>query len=398
MEQSGSPKFIIIGASYAGLVAAAALKCAGRQLRIIERSTDRVRTGGGVVVQPRMLDYLKQHGVAMPDVASIPARIRKIFHADGTVLRMPENAAAYTSWDVLLRELEEVVGDGVIERGVSLVDLPDWGAPGIAELSTGEHARADVIIAADGIGSRARELLVPGIVPTYSGYVAWRGIADERDLSRQTRDTLGDSLSSFRGERTAILLYEIPGADGSISPGKRRVNWVWYHNVGAGTELDNTMRDTGGEVHRSTVGRGQIPGETIARINRIADEDLLEPFAEVVHATREPFVQKIEDLTLPRLVFGRVALIGDAASLIRPHIGSGTAKAVDDAITLAHALSDGCDPELTCLAAWEHTRLEDHLGLAEYARAIAGRLGLGTGTPRPTGSGDTAFAATGGRR
>jgi 2-polyprenyl-6-methoxyphenol hydroxylase-like FAD-dependent oxidoreductase len=137
------------------------------------------------------------------------------------------------------------------------------------------------------------------------------------------------------------------------------------------------MTSHSGYLHRATVPRGDLSAQAIDRMHQLARDDLAEPFQEVVCLTEEPFVQKIEDLSVPRLVFGRVVLIGDAASLIRPHIGSGTAKAVDDAIFLAHALSDGCDEGLRCLAAWEHTRLEDHVGLSAYAQAVARRLNLG---------------------
>ena len=372
---------VIIGASYAGLVAAAGLRCNDWTVEIVEKSTELLRTGGGVVVQPRMLDYLQQHGVATPGIAAIPAVERKIFKRDNTVMRMAESAAAYTSWDVLLRELERVVGPESIRRGVAMEDLPDWGANGEVELDTGQIVRGDVVIAADGIGSRSRRLLLPGIQPEYAGYVAWRGMVNEEELLPETLELFVDSLSSFIGEESSILLYEVPGEDGDVQPGHRRINWVWYQTVPEGPELDALMSDSEGYVHRTTVPRGVMSDQTIATMQALAKRDLCLPFREVVLKTPEPFVQKIEDLTIPRLVFGRVVLIGDAASLVRPHIGSGTAKAVDDAIHLAHALSEGCDSDLSCLAAWEHTRLEDHAGLAGYAKAVARRLKLGRSEP-----------------
>lgn len=369
---------MIIGASYAGLVAAAGLRCNDWSVEIVEKSTELLRTGGGVVVQQRMLDYLQQHGVATPGIAAIPAVERKIFKRDGTVMRMAESAAAYTSWDVLLRELEDVVGPNVIRRGVAMEDLPDWGASGAVELDTGQIIRGDIVIAADGIGSRSRRLLLPGIQPEYAGYVAWRGMVHEEELDPDTLQLFVDSLSSFNGEETSILLYEVPGEDGDVRPGHRRINWVWYQSVPEGPALTELMTDSDGYAHRTTVPRGVMSDQTRTGMIDLATRDLCPPFREVVHKTAEPFVQKIEDLTLPRLAFGRVVLIGDAASLVRPHIGSGTAKAVDDAIHLAHALSEGCDEDLSCLAAWEHTRLEDHAGLAGYAKAVARRLNLGT--------------------
>ncbi len=371
------PRALVIGASYAGLVAAAALRANDWSVRVIERSRERLRTGGGVVVQPRMMEYLTGRGLGIRDIIGVPAQTRKIFRPDGTVLTMPETASAYTSWDILLRRLEETLHPEDLQRGLAMVDIPDWGASGEVVLSDGTTDQADVVIAADGIGSSARRQLLPGIAPSYAGYVAWRGMVAEDQLSSDTVALFADSLSSFAGARTVILLYEVPGEDGTVTPGKRRINWVWYENIQDGQELKEVLTDTSQVTHRATVPRQMLPEGTLQRIHRTATEDLAPAFAEVVCRTEQPFVQTIDDLTIPRLVFGRVVLIGDAASLIRPHIGSGTAKAVDDAIQLAHALSDGCDEDLNCLAAWEHTRLEDHAGLAEYSRAIARRLGLG---------------------
>lgn len=378
-ENRNTQSALVIGASYAGLVAGAALKANGWTVRIIERSTTRSRTGGGVVVQPRMMDYLRGRGIGITDIVGVPARSRKIFQDDGSVLSMPETASAYTSWDIILRRLEEVVGSESIERGLAMNDILDWGASGEVELSDGTTTSANIVIAADGVGSLTRRLLVPGIEPRYAGYVAWRGMVAEEKLSAQTVRRFRNSLCSHSGRETHILLYEVPGEDGSIEEGRRRINWVWYENIPDRQELREVLTDREGAVHRATLPRGMTPESTLARIRRLATEDLCGPFTEVVHATTEPFMQIIADLLIPRLVFGQVVLIGDAASLIRPHIGSGTAKAVDDAILLAHALSDGCDEELNCLAAWEHTRLEDHAGLAEYSRAIARRLNLGAG-------------------
>lgn len=377
MERVAGRHAVIIGASYAGLVAAAGLRCNGWSIEIIEKSTERLRTGGGVVVQTRMMDYLQQHGVAFPGVASVPAIQRKLFRPDGSFLRMPESAAAYTSWDVLLRELENLIGDEHIRRGVAMDDLPDWGSTGEVVLDTGQVIAGDVVIAADGIGSRSRRLLLPGIQPEYAGYVAWRGMVAEESLRRETVECFVDALSSFRGEESAIILYEVPSEDGDVRPGRRRINWVWYQNVPDGDQLRQLMRDSEGYEHRTTVPRGALSSATLTAMQDLAQRDLPEHFREIVLATPQPFLQKIEDLSVPRLVFGRVVLIGDAASLVRPHIGSGTAKAVDDAIHLSHALSEGCDTGITCLAAWEQTRLDDHAGLAGYARAVANRLHLG---------------------
>ncbi len=371
---------VIIGASYAGLVAAAALRCNDWHVQVIEKSIDRLRTGGGVVVQKQMAEYLAAQGITFPEVPSVPAKTRQIFKDDGTVLRMPENAAVYTAWDVLLRAVENHIGSDVVRRGVSMTDLSGIDQNGWVELDSGERLEADLVIAADGIGSRARHILLPDLEPEWAGYIAWRGMVNENEISAKTRALLGDSLNLSSGGGTTIVIYEVPGDDGSVSPGHRRFNFVWYEAVESERALSHILTDRTGGTHRASVGRGYL-ADDVDRSARDTAERVLHPaFAEIVQKTPELYVQSIEDLVSPRLVFGRTVLIGDAASLVRPHIGSGTAKAVDDAITLAHALTEPRE-DGSCLAAWEQARLDDHYGLAEYGRAVARRFGLGTTSP-----------------
>jgi 2-polyprenyl-6-methoxyphenol hydroxylase-like FAD-dependent oxidoreductase len=96
-------------------------------------------------------------------------------------------------------------------------------------------------------------------------------------------------------------------------------------------------------------------------------ETLLAPqFAEIVGLTREPFFQPIYDLESPQLVFGRVALLGDAAFVARPHVGMGVTKAAEDAMALADALREARDPA-SGLRDYERARRE--FGSKVVARA-----------------------------
>ena len=89
---------------------------------------------------------------------------------------------------------------------------------------------------------------------------------------------------------------------------------------------------------------------------RAAAERLLAPqFRAIVRLIDEPILQPIYDLESPRLAFGRVAIIGDAAFVARPHVAAGVSKAADDAAALARAL-DGDDVE-AALRRFEAERL-----------------------------------------
>ncbi len=367
MKKTHSQHVVVVGASYAGLCAAAAFQANGWSATVIERSREALRTGGGVVVQPRMAEYLEAHNLASPGVSSVPARMRTLYQRDGTILHLPETARSYTAWDVLLREFESLVGSDNIQRGGSLESIDITGDQARAILDDGEGIECDLLVGADGVGSRMRQILLPGSEPTYAGYVAWRGIVDGRDLPAETGEKSRDTFWSFTGAETNIVAYEIPGADGSVERGRRRVNWVWYRNVDEGEDLDRLLAGKGGERRHSSLPRGEVRPGTAAALRRAAFDLLPEDFATVVDRTREPFAQAILDYQAPQLFFDRSVLIGDAASLVRPHLGAGSAKAVDDAVSLADA---ACGPdfrERVCLRAWQQVRLEEHHALAEQA-------------------------------
>jgi 2-polyprenyl-6-methoxyphenol hydroxylase-like FAD-dependent oxidoreductase len=72
-----------------------------------------------------------------------------------------------------------------------------------------------------------------------------------------------------------------------------------------------------------------------------AEAVLAPQFNDMLALCAQPFLQPIYDLEVPHMAFGRVALLGDAAFVARPHVGAGVAKAADDALTLADALEAG---------------------------------------------------------
>jgi len=74
----------------------------------------------------------------------------------------------------------------------------------------------------------------------------------------------------------------------------------------------------------------------VAEIKATARAFIAPQVAEIF-VRAQPFFQPIFDLESPQIVFGRVALLGDAAFVARPHVGAGVTKAALDAASLADA-------------------------------------------------------------
>ena len=80
-----------------------------------------------------------------------------------------------------------------------------------------------------------------------------------------------------------------------------------------------------------------------------AAQHLSPPFQQLIAATKEPFVQSILDYGAPYLVDGRVALLGDAGFIPRPHTAASTSKAASNAMDLAEALVENKHDVITAL-------------------------------------------------
>jgi len=75
-----------------------------------------------------------------------------------------------------------------------------------------------------------------------------------------------------------------------------------------------------------------------AALRERADEHLPPVLAQLVRATPEPFILVIYDVRVPAMHRSRVAILGDSASIVRPHTAAGTSKASGDAVPLAQHL------------------------------------------------------------
>jgi 2-polyprenyl-6-methoxyphenol hydroxylase-like FAD-dependent oxidoreductase len=156
-----------------------------------------------------------------------------------------------------------------------------------------------------------------------------------------------------------FLGYPVAGPDNDLRPGHRRYNVVWYRPADEEGELVRLLTDESGTTHAISIPPPLIRREAVADMRAAAERLLAPQFRAVVRLIDEPILQPIYDLETPRMAFGRVAIIGDAAFVARPHVAAGVAKAADDAQALTAALAEG--------------EVEPALGRFEAARLPVGR-------------------------
>ena len=336
---------IVIGGSLGGLFAGALLMRSGWDVTIVERTEERLEgRGAGLGLHPPMLQALLMAGAKVDGSVGVPVGGRTAFARDGAIageLHMPQFC---TSWTRLYSMLSAVIPAERLRHGVALDSFVEDRNGVTARFADGSEARAHLLIAADGGRSTVRRQMFPDVDLAYAGYIAWRGMVEEAALSPSAQAALFHRFAWGLLDHDHIVGYLVPGALDDIAPGRRRYNFVWYRRADAATTLVKMQTDAEGRVHSEGIPPRLIRPEVIAGLRRDAEAMLPPVFAEVVRACAEPLFQPIGDLDSPVMSRGRVALLGDAAFVARPHIGMGAIKAGQDAMALAAALA-GADVE-----------------------------------------------------
>ncbi|MDE1182131.1 FAD binding domain-containing protein [Paraburkholderia sp.] len=378
------PRAIVIGGSLGGLFSATTMRAAGWDVDLFEASPNQLDSrGGGIVLQPDVLDALRFAGVALPDPPGVASGERIYLDRHDRHIEHMFMPQMQTAWGLLYNAMKRALPAHTVHAGETLTGFRTDGDHVLADFESGRVERADLLIGADGIRSTVRHQVLPDVRPAYAGYVAWRGLVPEPDLPSFAADTLRDRFTFQQGDSHSSLAYLIPGEHDETAVGERRWNWVWYRKYDQAA-LDRLLIDKHGMQRAFSLPPGTTKPADIAMLRDEAHALLAPTFRALVDATGEPFMQPIVDLRAPRMVFGRVLLLGDAASVPRPHTAGSTAKAAANAHALALALSsyaasfsDSAPHGLAldaALARWENQQLQLGKRMTDLGVSLGDRL------------------------
>jgi 2-polyprenyl-6-methoxyphenol hydroxylase-like FAD-dependent oxidoreductase len=361
-------KALVIGGSMSGLLAGLLLQRAGWDVDIFERIAGELAgRGAGIVAQPHLIATLRKFGFDARELG-VEVTTRRILDRSGRVTAELPCPQTLTAWERVYRILRELFGDEHYHRGKGFVRFEQDAGAVTAHFSDGESVSGDLLVGADGLRSRVREQCVPGLTPLYAGYVGWRALLREDALPPSAARDVFPYMAFGLPPGEQFLAYPVAGPDNDLRPGHRRLNVIWYRPADETGELERLLTGKDGVVHALSIPPPLIRREAIDGIKRAAQRLLAPQFQEVVRMMDEPILQPIYDLASPRMAFGRVAIIGDAAFLIRPHVGAGVSKAADDAAALVKAL-DGIDLE-SALKKFEAERYPEGQRTIERARHL----------------------------
>ncbi len=360
---------LIVGGSLGGLFAATLLRQAGWDVLVFERTRgDLSSRGAGIGTHHEMFDTMRKIGI---DVDSEPLGVlaaeRACFDHTGAVLATRAFPELMSSWAKIYRLLQRALPDACYRPAMQIEAVEQTPDGVTAIFSDGTRVEGDVLVGADGVRSTLRGLCFGAVEPRYAGYVVWRGLLEENEVPAIAHQALFERMSFFLTEDGMALGYPVPGRADGTRPGERGFNWAWYRPADEATALPLLCTDATGRRHGVSIAPPLIRPEVIAEVKAAARATLAPQFVAVVESTPQIFFQPIFDYESPRMVAGRVALLGDAAFVARPHVGAGVVKASLDAESLTAALAETPSDPAAALLRYEAKRLA--FGRAMVARA-----------------------------
>lgn len=314
----------ICGAGMGGLAAAIALRAAGHDVQVFERTPQFNRVGADINLTPNAVHALDKLGVGGYLRASA-ARPTFRISRDGTTgeetSRLPMSTAAEKKYGApqltihradLLQALQDQLPEGCIHLGRSVTSVEQRSDGASLQFDDGETTLFDVVIGADGIHSAVRAALWGADEPAFTGIVSYRGVFPRERVAGMADI---DAFTKWWGETKDKQIVVFP-----LTQGKEIF-------VFATTPQEDWVEEG-----------WTLPGDINALRNAYRDfhpdaRALLEACDSVTASAlhvREP---------MPQWAKGSVTLLGDAAHPMVPFMAQGACMAIEDAVVLARALT-----------------------------------------------------------
>jgi 2-polyprenyl-6-methoxyphenol hydroxylase-like FAD-dependent oxidoreductase len=350
----------------------------GVDVTVFERSRHLQDRGAGIGLALSLIETLKERNLVDADLAHIPVFKRRfVIRCDeesrhlGRTIWEQSFASGSTNWDVLFGQLRRRVADARFRQGCHVASITQQTDDEVSlEFTDGSSLPFDLVICSDGYDSLGRRILFPTHEPQYVGYVIWRGLIPESMVT---------DIAPFEGVRVFAMyegghavFYLVPGRDGELKVGSRRLNWGIYDKV-TDKDLRSILTDAEGTVHRGSLPPGAASEAQVAYVQDLARSYFPSFVAQVVRATDKPFVQAIYEAHVPAYHRGRICLIGDASTLARPHTGAGSVKAMTDALALSKALATQVSVE-AALQMWDDQQCAAGNELVSLGQALGEAL------------------------
>jgi salicylate hydroxylase len=308
----------IVGGGIGGLAAANAMVQRGVEVAVFEQAANLGEVGAGVMITPNSVRLLCRMGFG-PDLERLGGRIGEgssYMRMDGSTvgaIRTSDTAGEHAVYGMhradLLWMLADGLPEGVVRTGHRCVGFGQDADGARLSFDNGTEFEADVVVAADGIHSRLQQEVVEPAEAVFSGMVAYRGLVAADRLPTLRHDV----HLVWMGEGKHFMVF--PVRAGSL------LNFVGFLPSDYAAE-------------ESWSGRGDA--KALAAAFAGWDSQVEDVLAQV----ENPFWWGLFDREpLARWTDGRLALLGDAAHAMLPHLGQGANQSIEDGVALASILA-----------------------------------------------------------
>ncbi|RAS34560.1 FAD-dependent oxidoreductase [Paraburkholderia bryophila] len=337
-------RVIIAGGGIVGLTAGIAFKAIGWDVLVCEQAPEIRAAGAAIGLWRNALDVFSEVGVGdaihefgMPietwfyDAAGARFRAPGFELADHEFLLVPRPE--------LNRLLAAAVGLENIRVDTRVAAFEERADHVAVSLSDGTLEHADLLLGADGAYSAVRAQLVPGYAAReHIGHHVWRGML-----------AAGDE----------------PAEGSVLTVGHRRTRGGYTRTYGDQVVWMVNQFDSATPV-------GTKKEEALLRAANLNDNGWSDPLVKLIERTPEAQILHNPIMfvpALPRWTSARVALIGDAAHALSPHISAGGTLGVEDVRVLIQALRKH-DALAAALPAYESNRMPHYARVHELAYAV----------------------------
>lgn len=327
-------RVLIVGGGIGGLTAALALSRAGHSVRLYEQAPAFGEIGAGIMLTPNATRVLRHFGLgaALDRSGMRPPASRYRRFDDAALMGDAPLADVMESthgapWlhihrsdllDALLAAVRNQGGTDLY-AGHQATGCAQAGAGVTVRFGDGASAEGELLVACDGVRSTIRAGLMKNAEARFRGQVAWRALAPAGGLPERVTDR---ASVVWIGEDRHIVQYVLRG--GSL------VNYV-------AIAAQQEWADEG--------------WNRPARLEEVQKEfaGWHEDVQSLLSATPAAALYKwglFDRDPLEQWVYGRIALLGDAAHPMLPFMAQGSAMAIEDAAVLARCLEAFDDLEV----------------------------------------------------
>jgi len=311
----------IFGAGIAGLMAAITLTKQGHSCQVYERSRQAHDAGMGFILMPEAILYLQALGVKLSgNLSGIPLHRYLCRNAEGEVLfeeLMPEGSRSLRRRDLIAALVNALHQRNPIKFDAELewLEFGNGGRITAAILSSGGRIAADLFIAADGMRSRARQVLFPDWPARPAQVIEVVGLTRCEDTLRWAGTDLNKFHSSDGGLAVGILPVD-----------KQHV--VWFAQLDTARFAPPIAEEGNTFSWYALVKELTLDwGWPVPHLLAITDP-------QRIHLRRP-----IDADVVPYFHQQNLVLVGDAAHPFSPFTSQGVSSAIADAVALADALA-----------------------------------------------------------